>query len=256
MADVIEFAKPEAQAPASGGFVMTESAEEMLRSLQLVGSVFGGAITLIAAATGTGKTQALRQFKWKYRPRAIFHTAIAGEGTPFGVACQLMEWLDLGAPNGRDLLGARRKIAEEIGPDGLLMIDEAQYLVQRNPRGKDSWDSLEWLRAMAEDGCFSLAFCGDLALQETATRLPQLWRRMRRRVIIKHVSKQDVTALVTSRGISDRNMIEVLFQVARRGGGLGDVDNAIDHARLLSGEAVPAGAYILAALEDLNLVAK
>lgn len=167
-----------------------------------------------------------------------------------------MEWLDLGAPNGRDLLGARRKIAEEIGPDGLLMIDEAQYLVQRNPRGKDSWDSLEWLRAMAEDGCFSLAFCGDLALQETATRLPQLWRRMRRRVIIKHVSKQDVTALVTSRGISDRNMIEVLFQVARRGGGLGDVDNAIDHARLLSGEAVPAGAYILAALEDLNLVAK
>ncbi|MDF3855293.1 AAA family ATPase [Paracoccus pantotrophus] len=256
MAEVIEFAKPEAQAPATGGFVMTASAQEMLRSLQLVSAEAGGAITLISAAPGTGKTEALYHFKREHRPDAVFHTAVAGEGTPWGVACQLMEWLELGTPNGRDLLGARRRIAEEIGADGLLIIDEAQYLVQRNPRGKDSWDSLEWLRAMADDGCFSLAFCGDLALQETATRLPQLWRRMRRRVVIKHVSKEDVTALVTFRGISDRNVIEVLYQVARRGGGLGDVDNAIAHARLLSGQNVPAGAYIMAALEDLNIVAK
>lgn len=74
--------------------------------------------------------------------------------------------------------------------------------------------------------------------------------------MIKHVSKEDVTALVTFRGISDRNVIEVLYQVARRGGGLGDVDNAIAHARLLSGQNIPAGAYIMTALEDLNLVAK
>lgn len=256
MAEVIEFAKPEAQAPATGGFVMTESAQDMLRSLQLVSAAACDAITLISAAPGTGKTEVLRHFKREHRPDAVFHTAVAGEGTPWGVACQLMEWLELGTPNGRDLLGARRRIAEEIGADGLLIIDEAQYLVQRNPRGKDSWDSLEWLRAMADDGCFSLAFCGDLALQDTASRLPQLWRRMRRRVVIKHVSKEDVTALVTFRGISDRNVIEILYQVARRGGGLGDVDNAIAHARLLSGQNIPASAYIMAALEDLNLVAK
>ena len=255
MAEVVEFAKAGAQAPALGGFVMTESAQEMLRSLQLVSSS-GDAITLIAAAPGTGKTQALRQFKRTQRPDAIFHAAIAGEGTPWGVACQLMELLDLGQPNSRNLLESRRRIAEDIGPDGLLIVDEAQYLVQRNPRGKDSWDALEWLRAMAEDGCFSLAFCGDLALLDTAVRLPQLWRRMRRRVVIKNVSKEDVTAFASSRGIADRNIIELLYQVARRGGGLGDVDNTIIHARLLSGQDIPAGTYIMAALEDLNLVAK
>lgn len=135
----------------------------------------------------------------------------------------------------------------------MLIIDEAQYLVHRNPRGKDNWDALEWLRAMAEEGCFSLAFCGDTALLETADRLPQLWRRMIRRVIVKGVSKADVAALVERRGLDQEDIVDALYHVARRDGGLADVDNAIAHARLLSGGKMPTKAHLLAALEDLNL---
>lgn len=138
MTQVVQFAKPGADMSPSGGFVMTETAQDMLRSLQLVKSLGGDAITMIAAVPGTGKTQALWHFRRDVMPRAIFHTAVAGEGTPWGVACQLMELLEIGVPNSRDLLGSRRSIAEGIGAEGMLMVDEAQHLVQRNPRGKDN----------------------------------------------------------------------------------------------------------------------
>lgn len=123
-------------------------------------------------------------------------------------------------------------------------------------RDRDTWNSLEWLRAMAEDAEFSVAYCGDLALVDTASHLPQLWRRMRRRVVIKHLTKQDVATLAMHRGIADPSLVELLFRVARRGGGLGDVDNAIAHARLLSRQDVPGPAFIMTALEDLNLLSR
>lgn len=267
MAEIVEFAKPGLQAPSTDSFVMTESAQDMLRSLQLVRAA-GNAITLIAAAPGTGKTQALKHFAisqnaekidpdGRYVADKVFlHTAVAGEGTPWGLAGQLMQAWNLGEPNSRRLTETRQLIGRCVGKGGLLMIDEAQYLVQRNARGKDTWDSLEWLRAMAEEGEFSVAYCGDLALLDTANHLPQLWRRMRRRVVIRYVSKQDVVALVANRGIVEPSLVEVLFRVARRGGGLGDVDNAIDHARLLSRQDVPGPAFIMAALEDLNLLSR
>lgn len=147
MAEVIEFAKPEAQAPATGGFVMTESAQEMLRSLQLVRAA-GNAITLIAAAPGTGKTEVLKHFTIEQNREAKkgksgwvdnvvhLHTAVAGEGSPWGLACQLMQAWNQGPPNGRRLMETRQRIGECVGRGGLLLLDEAQYLVQRNPRGK------------------------------------------------------------------------------------------------------------------------
>lgn len=265
MSEVVQFAKPAPEGELKGGFVMTESAQDMLRSLQLVRAA-GNAFTLIAAAPGTGKTEVLKHFTASqnaekvsgdgtWRPDEVFlHTAVAGEGTPWGLASQLMQFWNLGEPNSRRLTEARQMIGTCVGVGGLLIIDEAQYLVQRNSRGKDTWDSLEWLRAMAEDGQFSVAYCGDLALLDTATHLPQLWRRMRRRVVIQSASKADVAALVGHRGISDAGLIEVLYQVARRGGGLGDVDNAIWHAALFAGKGIPSAAHVMAALEDLNLL--
>lgn len=193
MAELLNFAKPRHDTPPvqAGGFVMTESARDMLRSLQLV-SADGDALTLIAAAPGTGKTETLHHFKNTLRGDAVWITAVSGEGGIWGVASLLMQRLELGAPNSRNLLETRGIIGEAIGPNGLLIVDEAQYLIVRNPRGKDGWDALEWLRAMADGSCFSIAFVGDLALLETAERLPQLWRRMRRRVVIKSVCREDV----------------------------------------------------------------
>lgn len=254
MAEVVQFAKPGPEARVTGSIAMTESAQDILRSAQLVSSEFGGAITLIAAVPGTGKTKSLLHFKHAFQGNAWWHTAVKGEDdTPWGAATQLMAMLEIGRPNNRNLRASREQIADAIGVDGLLIVDEAQNLIRHNLRGGTDWSSFEWMRALSEEGCFSIIFSGDLALLELQQRLPQLWRRMRRRVVIKSVSKADVEALVAWRGLGGGAITEALYQVARRGGGLGDVDNAIIHARLMAGGNVPTASHILAALEDLKL---
>lgn len=167
-----------------------------------------------------------------------------------------MEVLEIGRPNRRDTRGSRQRIAEKVGVQGTLIIDDAQNLVYHNLRGGTDWTTLEWFRQMAEEGYFSLVFCGDLSLLETALRLPQLWRRIRRRAVIKIVTNNDVATLARHRGVTEPAVVETLFRVARRGGGLGDVDAAIAHARLLSGKDIPDAPFVMAALEDLNLLAR
>lgn len=255
MAEVVKFAKSVETAPEPGSFVMTESAQDILRSLHLVSKVPSGAITLIAAAPGTGKTETLWHFKNSVRTDAVMHVAVAREDdTAWGAATQLMETLELGRPNNRNLRKSRQEIAEAIGVDGMLMVDEAQNLVYRNPRGGTDWSNLEWFRALAEEGCFSLVFSGDLALLDTAQRLPQLWRRMRRRVVIRTVSQRDVGAFTAAHGLDDTKLNNVLHQVARRGGGIGDIANAVDHARLMAGEHDLSIGHVMAALADLKLL--
>lgn len=257
MAEVVPLAKPVPVASVTGSIAITESAQDILRSAQLVSSEFGGAIGLIAAAPGTGKTKALLHFKHTMRRNALWHSAVKGEDdTPWGAATQLMGLLGIGKPNNRNLRASREQIADAVGVDGLLIVDEAQNLVRRNPRGAPDWSSFEWFRAMSEEGRFSIMFSGDLALLEIQDRLPQLWRRILRPVIIKAVTKGDVEGLMAWCGLGDAKLVEVLYQVARRGGGLGHVDNAICHARLLTGGNTPTTAHIMAALEDLKLLPK
>ena len=89
------------------------------------------------------------------------------------------------------------------------------------------------------------------------TRLPPLLlrcgTRQSARLIIKAVSRNDVAAIAEADGITDSAIVEVLCQLARRGGGLADVAGVIAHATRFAGGQQPGRAQVLAALEDLNL---
>jgi predicted ATP-dependent serine protease len=127
MAEVVQLAEPGPGARVRGSIAITESAQDTLRSAQLVSSEFGGAITLIAAAPGTGKSKALMRFTHGIRKDALWHTAVkSADDTPLRATTQLMETLDIGRPNNRCLRGLREQIGEAIGVDGLLIIDEAK----------------------------------------------------------------------------------------------------------------------------------
>lgn len=90
---------------------------------------------MIAGAPGVGKSEAMWAFKREV-PSAIVVTAVCQEGGTWNLANKLCKVLDLGEPNSRRMPETRIKIAEEIGQGGFLMIDEAQHLVQENPRGQ------------------------------------------------------------------------------------------------------------------------
>lgn len=133
-----------------------------------------------------------------------------------------------------------------------MAIDEAQYLVQKNPRGPDNWDALEWARELAEEGYFGLAFVGDLKLLDGLSDAPQLRRRTHPRVTLNHSTEEDISAFCQARGLTDRVIVQKLAKVAKRYGGLGDVSEVLTCARDMSNGAMPNSNDFLAAIEYLD----
>ena len=252
MAEHLKLINPD-PAPATGRFVMTETAADILRSLRMVQGSEDGYGTVIAGCSGSGKTEALYEFLRGATKHAVMHTAVAGEATPFGVSFGLMRALDLSEPNNCQLAAGRLKIAEAIGVGGTLIIDEAQNLVQHKRGGGSNFEMLEWLRETAREGCFSLSVCGDLKLLDAMSALPQFRNRMRRPVIVRHVPKADVALLASRRGVFDAETVEALALVARRHGGLRDVAHTLAHAAIFArGGPIELG-HVLASIEDLKL---
>ncbi|MDT8857164.1 AAA family ATPase [Paracoccaceae bacterium Fryx2] len=241
--------------PETGRFVMTETATDILRTLGHVRNLGGEAIGMIAAAPGMGKTETLLHYLHGAK-RTFLFTCVAGEASPFSLAFGLMRSLELGEPNNCRMPAERLRIAEAIGTDGMLLVDEAQNLVQRYPKGGADYVAFEWLRETARDGCFPLVLCGDLKLLDAREYLPQLRSRIRRPVVVRRVPEADVQALAARRSLTDARIIEALYAVARHHGALRDVANVIDHASLFSGGERTELAHVLAAIEDLKLQPK
>jgi hypothetical protein len=238
--------------PQPGGFVETDAARDMLRSINGAVGVWGAAMTMIAAAPGMGKTATLTHAAYQHR-RAFMVTAVAGEGGVLGIAAAISRALELPAPKRADLPAARLRIAEEIEPEGLLMIDEAQNLVKRNDKGKDNLDAFEWCRGLCEEGCFTLVFAGDLKLAELVETLPQLRRRMLRPVVIRKIGAGDVAKIAAAQGVTDPQTVAALAGAARAHGALGDVMNVIAHARVFAGDGAVTAVHVAAAIADLKL---
>lgn len=253
MADIVKLSSHERTKPVLGSFVQTETAIDIRRTLNMVNSAIGGEMALIAGLPGTGKSRAVFDFKAE-TPGSIVYKVTAAEGGAFCAAQELMHILGMGEPNARTLAAERRRIGERIGAGSMLLIDEAQYLVQRNTRGADSWLALEWFRSMADDCGVNVVLIGDLFLLGMETNLPQLWGRVsaNRPVIIRETTKGDVTAIAASFSIQDATSLQVLRSVSKRGG-IRQVANCCRHAWAISGGRQPRAEDIGAAVEDLKI---
>jgi hypothetical protein len=243
MANVVKMTTAEARPRAPGGFVRTDTAADILRSLELVRSIDGTAMTMIAGAPGVGKSRTLFEFCAGIGYDAIVLTVASGEGSPFDLATELARMYRENA-NGKSLAYLRDMFARWIGPGRLIAVDEAQYLT---PKGA------EWLRALAEDGGIDLVLCGDLALSAMVEGIPQLRSRMVRPVLVAGVSEPDVSALATEYGYSDALAVKALHAVACRAGGLRNVQNVLRLAKLFAGAAPPDLGHLKAAIIDMKL---
>lgn len=225
--------------------MQTETARDILMSLNLVRSIKGGAMTMIAGAPGVGKTHTLKHFAAKEGDDALLLTIAPNEGTPFSLAFSVIRlFSETQKANGSPLPGLRKLAAEMIGSRRVLIIDEGQYLTS---------EGAEWLRTMADDGRFDLVFCGDLALLSLINPIPQLNSRMRRPVVIKSVSRVDVATLVEGTAFTGSEVVTELLSVAQRKGGLRNVENVLRLAILFAGQDHPNLSHLKAAIIDMRL---
>lgn len=252
MAEHLQLINPKQTRHASG-LVMTQTASDILRSVQIVAEE-PGTLTMVAGIPGIGKSETLLRYV-QTNPETIKLDIVAGEGRIWDLAAAFMERFDMGVPNSRRMREERQRITEAIGPERIVILDEAQYLANYNPRGGFNFDAYEWIRAMAEEGFFSVVFCGDLSLADAIGSVPQLRRRIVRPVVIRTIPKGDVVAFAASRGVTDRPITDALAAMAKRQGGLADVKRTLDHAaQRANGRAITA-VDVKAALLYLGLSA-
>ena len=255
MAEHLRLAKADSP-PARGGFVMTDTARDILRSLTLVRQIVGPALTMIAGAPGLGKSEALKHFAAQNGGSCIYIQAVRGEGTAWSFAHSLADQFGYGAADFRTVQEARIWLARFIGPNCMLIVDEAQYLDQRNKNTKKTGEALEWVRGMAETGDFPVVFCGDLALVTAVSAMPQLQSRMRRPVVVRRAGASDVQAIAQAEGFADPAALRALEGVAGLQGGLRNVENVMRVAQLFAGDQAPDLSHLKWAIKDMKLTPK
>lgn len=239
-----------------GEWAETETAQDIRRSLEMVWTADRPSMTMIAGGPGIGKTTAIRHFCDSLGHDAIYIQAARGEGTAWNFAHALANLWGHFRPTFNCLSEARDKIAQIIGGSSVLVVDEAQYLHQRNGKTGQTGEAFEWVRAAADTAGFDVVFCGDLNLPNAINAMPQLRSRMMRPVVIKQVSKADVAAIVEGTPFATRKAIDVLFLIAKLHGGLRNVENVIRLASLFAGNGYPGIEHLTAAIEDMKLSPK
>ncbi|WP_161785460.1 TniB family NTP-binding protein [Palleronia rufa] len=182
--------------------------------------------------------------------------AVRGEGTPWNFAHSLAGIWGYAPPDFRTVPEARVTLASFIGRYRMMIVDEAQYLDQKNRRTGKCGEALEWLRGMAETGGFPVVLCGDSNLIAAVSSMPQLQSRMRRPVVIEGVRPKDVEALASGTGRDSPEAVKALAAVARKRGGLRNVENIIRRAGLFAGRDVPNLSHLKAAILDMKLAPK
>ena len=125
----LKLISPSAMAPAPGEFTETETSGSILRCLHHVRANAGEDIGLICGAPGIGKTETIRHFAAS-TPDVFLHKAVADEGGTWNTANALCYSLGGPMPSARRLDESRYHIARRIREGGMLIIDEAQFLVQ------------------------------------------------------------------------------------------------------------------------------
>lgn len=240
-----------------GDWADTKTALDIQRSLDLVRASEKPAITMVAGAPGVGKTTAVQQFCKSLGHNAIYIQAARGEGTAWNFAHAFANlWPYHIRPSFNCQSEAREKLADFMGPDTTLVIDEAQYLNQRNPKTRLTGEAFEWLRATAEKGGFDLIFCGDLDLPLAIEAMPQLQSRLMRPVVIRQVCRADIVAIVEGTTFADARSIDALHAIAKMRGGLRNVENVTRIAQLFAGHGTPSHEHLKAAIVDMKLSPK
>jgi hypothetical protein len=253
MAHIVQLEKPALKRADPDGFILTETAEDILRSIALVRSIKGSAITMVSGAPGIGKTEALLHFERQNLDSAVYVAVAKGEGTPFHIGTLISNQFHGRPTTGLSLPVLRQRVGDCLRNNPVLLVDEAQNMLQRGRGSASKGDAFGWLIAVAEQVGFDIVFCGDLQLQAVLFDFPHYHSRMRRPVVIHKAPMADVAAMAAQDGIIGAAEIGYLARIAELPGGLRNVENSIRMAAIFADKGQIGLAHLKAAVSDLKL---
>ncbi len=227
------------EAPTSARITAALSYAQMAADLVVV---YGGA--------GVGKSKAIERYR-DTCPNVFVVEATPTTGTVGGLLRCLVHTLGLRLPSGHSdamELAVRERLR---GTDGLLIIDEAQFLNDR---------ALEICRRITELCGVGLAFVGNetvyaqLTGRNRAASFAQLFSRVGKRVRLGRPTAQDVDALLRGWGIQGKAEADLIHDIAGKPGALRGVNKTLRLATMFAtGKGEPLGLpHIRAAWRDLG----
>lgn len=220
----------------------TEAADDTRRSLTVARVLPAPVLGLIAGASGTGKSHALRRFAAD-RPECLLLTVRAGESRPFALAELIARPLGREA-RGHSLGGMSAWLAAALAAEPrLLILDDAHHAAPA---------ALEWLAGLCEAAGVSAVLAGDLSLARQVATLPQIAGRVRRPATPDRVAEADAAAVAAAEGIADPEALRLLTRAAALPGGLHNLRAVIELARIFAGEEPVAAAHVRAAAVDMK----
>ncbi|KPQ07735.1 MAG: AAA domain [Rhodobacteraceae bacterium HLUCCA12] len=249
MTQHLRIANAEFRPRKPGDFALTETAQDILRSLELMRHKPEPGVVMIAGAPGTGKTKALEFFASGLGHDAIDVPIASGIGTENGIADLLLRAFAIQG-NGMSLVAKHETLSRYIGRGRAVILDECENL---------SAKAASSIASLAEMTGFDLVLCGGLDLQHQVNRVPALRSRVHasRPVIIKQASRADVACLVDGTAFATDAAIKLLHAVAQvRDGGLRNVEAAMHQATLFAGADRPTVEHLAWAIRDLKLAPK
>ncbi len=253
MSEVLRFEEAAPPAADPEGFVLTETAKDILCTLAHVRSIQRPAISMKSGAFGVGKSKTLDYYQRQHPENTVIITIAKGEGNPSYVSDNILNQFYAHRNRNNDLSVRRRDIMRCLPPVRILIVKDAQNLNQRNKASCTKGAAFDWLAGASEEAGFDLIFEGDMTLATIMMEFPNVQGRLRRPVVINAATAGDVVALTAAYGVTDRTIIDMLTVVARRIEGLWNVGNVMQSAALFAGGKPITALHVKAAIEHLKL---
>lgn len=198
--------------PMTRKFIATPTARKYLTVLEYAQSMPD--VGVIVGAAGTGKTSSITHYKATY-PNVWVLTSSPRVGTA-GAAIDALRDL-MGLPAGRSHVLQRRIISKMQGTNGLLIVDEAQFLQP---------DALEEFRSLHDQADIGLVFAGNEGVWRqmdgggSHAKFAQLHSRVGARVNITRPIDGDIATILDAYEVEDKKQRAILAGIARKPGAL------------------------------------
>ncbi|SEH22567.1 AAA family ATPase [Rhizobium sp. NFR12] len=214
--------------PISPAFIKTRIAAEITQTLQW--AQMTADFVIITVAAGNGKTATCRHYKATH-PHVYHATISPHTKTVHGMLVELSAELGLNENNPARLTRAIGAKLERVGGGSLLVIDEAQNLVD---------DAINQLRHFSDIYQCGIALVGNeevysrFVAQSKGRSYAQLKRRVGKHLRRNKPYADDIASYIKAWGVTDADSVRLLTGIGMKGGALGQIDKTMKLASMVA----------------------